>query len=134
MDCLNLKKYYKSGKFIFHPINKQIFYLNRVRIIKKKEKYEIMVLDSVSKKIITSIEPNIKKLLPKNSKLKTNIYGNQIFLSSKKIKILPVNISNIDEKEKIASVELYYDNIYRFDNNPNNFFYKLKLSEINYLD
>ena len=135
MNNFKLIKSFKSGKFIFYPIKIIPININRIEISLIDNKY---LLKLYNNNIITNLEKQIKKIIPKNSILISNFKNNTIVAYKKYIKnrlltlIKPSHyISNINKNN--ASIIVTIDNIYCYSNNPNMFFYKLKILEIDYI-
>ena len=97
------------------------------------------VIPGPEKNKITSIENQIRKMLPKNTFLNSPLKNGIITCKIPKVKgqIQTQKINSIynedSNSQKYAYIELFIDNIYSFNNNRNNYFYKIKVDSIEFI-
>ena len=135
-DTLILKKY-KVKHFIFYKIKKQQLHLSRAKIKNNNNSYNI-IINNYDFKLIFNLENIIRNSFSNEFKLKSNFKDDTIIVHNHINKnILQTTINNKDtsnDEIRWCSIDLFVDNLYSFENNPNLIFYKLKAISIDYLD
>ena len=127
---------------LFKAPHKKTFHLSRV--ICQSHQHSIdtytFIITEEDKSSIQKFEQYVRKGLGLNMFLNTQVGQNIITCKIPKVKgkvqsIKNNSISNDDncEKDKIANIEIYVDNMYSFTNNRRNIYYKLKLKSIEFI-
>ena len=139
---INLNKPIHLSKMqLFKASSKIKFNIHRALCLSHphdNDSYTFVIPDSEISKI-TTIENQIRNFLPKNTFLNSPLKNKIITCKIPKVKgkIQTQKINSIYKEDshprKYAYVELYIDNIYSFNNNRNNYFYKIKVNSIEFI-
>ena len=116
------------------------FHLGRVICLSSLNNLDslTLVINAADKSMFSKFENQVRKALPEgtflNSPIANNIVTCKIPKSRGIVQTEKINShTNNEDENKYASVDLYIDNFYSFQNNKKNYFYKIKISRIEFI-